>query len=182
MSFQAEYKKKFDDLNTAVHIDYRTQLKRDANGGNTVLFVYPPHEENLYINMAGNLYPDACFIDVSRLFVDYIESLGWDDFEDFYRAYESTPDQVFKNDDETSLFKSIIEKIQTADSRGKMSFVIRTGVLHGTGIVNQHIMDDSRILSLKQPLVFLYPAKIEKKGLLFLNFKPASKYRCKLVA
>jgi len=181
MSFQAEHKQKFDNLKTALHIDNRTRLKRDANGGNTVLFAFPPYEEQLYINKAEELYPDACFINISRLFVEYIDTVGWNDFEEFYRAYETTPDQVFKNDNEINLFASVINEILLADSNNRIPFIIRTGALHGTGIVNQHIMDDSRILSMKQPVVFFYPAKIEKKELLFLNFKPASKYRCILI-
>ncbi len=64
-----------------MHIDNRTQLKRDANGGNTVLFVFPPHEEDEYIRKAGELYPEACFTDISQLFVRYIDYVGWDDFK-----------------------------------------------------------------------------------------------------
>jgi len=181
MPFQEDHKQKFDDLKVALHIDNRTQLKRDANGGNTVLFVFPPHEEDEYIRKAGELYPEACFTDISQLFVRYVDSVGWDDFEEFYRAYRTTPDQVFKNDDEINLFKLIIDEIKAADADCKIPFIVRTGALHGTGIVNQHIMDDNIVLGLRQPVVFFYPATLEKNELLFLNFKPASKYRCKLV-
>jgi len=55
MSFQADHKQKFDDLKIALHIDNRPQLKRDANGGNTILFVYPPDEEDRYIKKAREL-------------------------------------------------------------------------------------------------------------------------------
>ncbi len=181
MPFQAEHKQKFDDLKIAIHIDYRTQLKRDANGGNTVLFIFPPDEEDKYIEKAKKLYPDAYFIDVSRLFVQYIDSVGWDDFVEFYKSYETTPDQVFKNDGDNNLFKLIIGEIKAASGNNKIPFIVRTGALHGTGIFNQHIMDDSSVLSLDQPVVFFYPAKLEENDLLFLNFKSASKYRCKLV-
>jgi hypothetical protein len=181
MPFQAEHKQKFDDLKIAIHIDNRTQLKRDANGGNTVLFIFPPDEEDKYIEKAKKLYPDAYFIDISRLFVQYIDSIGLDDFVEFYRSYETTPDQVFKNDNDINLFKLIIDEIKIASKNNKLPFIVRTGILFGTGIVNQHIMDDSSVLSLEQPVVFFYPAKLEDNELLFLNFKPASKYRCKLV-
>ncbi len=181
MSFQAEHKQKFDDLKVALQANNRTQLKRDANGGNTVLFIYPPNEEDPYIKKAKALYPEAYFIDISQLFVSYIDTVGWDDFKEFYQAYETTPDQVFKNDDEHNLFTLIRTEIQTAAEKDRIPFVIRTGALHGTGIVNQHVMEDSVVLGLKQPVVFFYPGKIEKGELLFLNFKPASKYRCKIV-
>ena len=181
MSFQAEHKQKFDDLKVALHIDNRPQLKRDANGGNTILFVYPPVEEIQYIEKVKELYPDAHFIDISRLFVNYIDTVGMDNFEEYYMEYENATDQVFKNDNDVNLFKLIINEIKTASDNNKTPFIVRTGVLFGTGIVNQHIMDDSVVLSLKQPVVFFYPAKYENDELLFLNFKPASKYRCKLV-
>ena len=181
MPFQAEHKQKFDDLKIAIHIDYRAQLRKDANGGNTVLFIFPPNEEDKYIEKAKELYPDAYFIDISRLFVQYIDSVGWDDFVEFYKSYETTPDQVFKNDNDINLFKLIIDEIKTASKNNKIPFIIRTGALHGTDIVNQHIMDDNSVLCLEQPVVFFYPAKLEENELLFLNFKPASKYRCKLI-
>ena len=181
MSFQAEHKQKFDDLKVDLHIDNRPQLKRDANGGNTILFVYPPTEENKYIDKAKNLYPDAHFIDISRLFVNYIDSIGLDAFEEYYKGYKNATDQVFKNDNDTNLFKMIINEIKTASINNKTPFIIRTGVLYGTGIVNQHIMDDTNVLGLRQAVVFFYPAKYENEELLFLNFKPASRYRCKLV-
>jgi len=183
MPFQADNKQKFDDLKVTLHINNRTQLKRDANGGNTILFFYPPNEEDRYIEKARELYSDECFIDISRLFVKYIDSAGWDVFEEFYKDYINTPDQVFhdENRKETDLFKLIINEIKTASEKDKIPFIIRTGVLHGTGIVNQHIMEDKVVLNLKQPLVFFYPAKHENNEMVFLNFKPASKYRCKLV-
>jgi len=181
MSFQADHKQKFDDLKIALHIDNRPQLKRDANGGNTILFAYPPDEEDRYIEKARELYPDAHFIDISRLFVKYIDSVGMDDFEEYYMEYENATDQVFKNDNDVNLFKLVINEIKTASDNNKIPFIVRTGVLFGTGIVNQHIMDDNVVLSLKQPVAFFYPAKFENNELFFLNFKRASKYRCKLV-
>jgi hypothetical protein len=104
-----------------------------------------------------------------------------DDFEEYYMEYENATDQVFKNDNDVNYFKLIINEIKTASDNNKIPFIVRTGVLFGTGIVNQHIMDDNVVLRLKQPVAFFYPAKFENNELFFLNFKPASKYRCKLV-
>lgn len=181
MSFQAEHKQKFDDLKVALHIDNRPQLKRDANGGNTILFVYPPIEEIQYIEKAKELYPDSHFIDISTLFINYIDTVGMDNFEEYYMEYENATDQVFKNDNDVNLFTLIINEIKTASDNNKIPFILRTGVLYGTGIINQHIMENSDVLSLRLPIVFFYPAKYVNDELLFLNFKPASKYRCKLI-
>jgi hypothetical protein len=181
MPFQAENKQKFDDLKVALQIENRTQLKRDANGGNTILFSCPPDDEIKYIKKAKELYPDEYFIDISRLFVKYIDNVGWDEFEEFYKDFENTPDQVFKNDNDTDLFKLIINEIKKASENNKIPFIIRTGALNGTGIVNQQIMEDNVVLNLRLPVVFFYPSKYEKGELFFLNFKRASRYRCKLL-
>ena len=61
MSFQAEHKQKFDDLKVALHIDNRPQLKRDANGGNTILFAYPPNQEDKYIEKAKKFVSGCTF-------------------------------------------------------------------------------------------------------------------------
>ena len=83
MSFQTAHKRKFDDLKCALHIDFRTQLKREANGGNTILLAFPPAQESRYVAKAEELYADACFIDISRLFVQYIDSVGQGAFKIF---------------------------------------------------------------------------------------------------
>jgi len=51
----------------------------------------------------------------------------------------------------------------------------------GTGIENVNIMEHKFVMSLQHPLVIFYPSKIENDNIYFLNFKPASKYRCTLV-
>ncbi len=102
MPFLNEHKQKFDDLRAALHEDNRTQLKRSANGGNTVLFIYPPAEEEEYIAKAKELYPDGHFIDVVELFVKSIDSVGIEDFKQFYKdngeihqhAYKFIPDSL----------------------------------------------------------------------------------------
>ena len=49
MAYLDEHKAKFDNLIVAMDIENRTQLKRVANGGNSILFTYPPNEENAYL-------------------------------------------------------------------------------------------------------------------------------------
>ena len=87
MPFLTEQKQKFDDLRVALHKEHRTQLKRTANGGNTVLFVYPPAEEEEYIAKARELYPDGHFIDVAELFVKSIDLLG-DEYNGFSKEHQ----------------------------------------------------------------------------------------------
>lgn len=181
MSYIVDHQRKFDDLK--FQIKNQDQLKRQANGGNSILFSFPPNEEHLYIQQAKQLYQQqAVFIDISGLLVKFIDSMGWDAFKEYYSEFSSTPHVVFHSDDpENDLFDFIIEAIQTTCDQDKIPFLIRTGCLYGTGIENVHIMEHKTVMSLKHPLVIFYPSIIEEDNLYFLNFKPASKYRCVLV-
>ena len=181
MSFLTEHKQKFDDLRAALHEDNRTQLKRSANGGNTVLFVYPPPEEEEYIAKAKELYPDGHFIDIAELFVKSIDSVGIDDFKQFYQDHITTPDIVFTNEAPHCLFSLIISEICAASQDGKTTFLIHTGSLEGTGIENVNIMEHKAVMAQGIPLIICYPSTYKNEELLFLNHKSASKYRCKLV-
>ena len=71
MSYITNHKQQFEDLK--FQIANQDQLRRQANGGNSILFSYPPNEEHLYIEKARELYPEnVVFIDVSKLFVKFI--------------------------------------------------------------------------------------------------------------
>ncbi len=181
MSFSIDQKQKFEDLD--FHLDNKDALCRQANGGNSILFSYTPSEENEYIAKAKELYENrAFFINISKLFVEFIEQDGWDGFEAYYKDYKNTPHRIFRSEDpEPDLFKLIISKIEKASSNDKIPMLIRTGILYGTGIENVNIMEHPSIMTLKHSLVFFYPSKIEDDNLLFLNFKSASKYRCTLI-
>lgn len=181
MPFIADHIQKFADL--AFNIENQDQLRRQANGGNSILFSYCPGEENLYIDKARDIYEEkAEFIDISQLLVRFIDSDGWDAFSEYYRDFINTPHVVFKSDDpEQDLFDMIISAIKQACEKDKIPFLIRSGCLYGTGIENVNIMEHKDVMQLKHPLVIFYPSKISEDNILFLNFRPASKYRCTLV-
>lgn len=184
MSFLTDHKVKFDDLRVNLEIKNRDQLRRNANGGNSILFTYPPEEEALYIRKAAELMSadEYRFIDISALFVAYIDREGMDEFVKYYKDFSVTPHLVFKSDgDDMDLMKMIINEIIKAGNEDKIPVLIRTGALCSTGIENANIMEHKTVMTLKKPLVIFYPAKIEDKNLLFLNFKPASKYRCAII-
>jgi len=181
MPYIADNKQKFADLD--FNIENQDQLRKKANGGNSILFSYPPDEENQYINKARELYSEKVeFIDVSKLLLSYIDKDGWDAFSEYYKDFRNTPYLVFRSDDpETDLFDLIISAIKQASENEKIPFLIRSGCLYGTGIENVNIMEHRDVMSLKHPLVIFYPSKISEDNIYFLNFKPASKYRCTLV-
>ncbi|MGR5538039.1 hypothetical protein ACPV5V_05065 [Vibrio campbellii] len=181
MPYMSEHKQKFSDLD--FNINNQDQLRRKANGGNSIIFSYQPCEEHLYLEKAREIYRDkAEFIDVSELLVKFIDVDGWEAFSEYYQDFSNTPHVVFKSDDpEMDLFDLIISAIKKASDSDKIPFLIRSGCLYGTGIENVNIMEQRDIMNLKHPLVLFYPSKIEDENIYFLNFKPASKYRCILV-
>lgn len=181
MPYITDQKQKFDDLH--FHIENQDQLRKQANGGNSILFSYPPNEEQLYIEKAKDLHQEkAAFIDVSKLLVKFIDEDGWDSFKDYYHDFQNTTHLIFRSDDPSvDLFDLIIKEIESACANSKIPFLIRTGCLYETGIENVNIMEHKAVMNLKHPLVIFYPSRIEDDNLYFLNFKPASKYRCILV-
>ena len=182
MSFKTENRAKFDDLKNLLKPENRSQITLKANGGNSLLFCYPPEDEKLYLEKAKQKFKDKSkFININDLLVKYIDSIGWDEFREFFENYSSTPSKIFSNESEADFFSLIINEILMADADDKIPFLIRTGCLFGTGIGNVNIMEDERILSLTKPIVVFYPAKIENEELYFLNFYKASKYRCRII-
>jgi hypothetical protein len=176
-----DHQQKFSDLK--FHIANQDQLRRQANGGNSILFSYPPNQEKQYIDKAKAIYADsASFIDISKLLVQFIDEDGWASFSEYYNDFKNTPHLIFHSDDPTpDLFDLIITEIENACQNDKIPFLIRTGCLFGTGIENVNIMEHKTVMNLSHPLVIFYPSKIEDDNIYFLNFKPASKYRCSLV-
>ena len=181
MSYITDHKQKFQDLQ--FQIENQDQLRKQANGGNSILFSYPPNEEYLYFERAMELYQEeAVFINVSKLLVKFIDQDGWDAFKDYYSDFKNTPHLVFRSDDPSvDLFDMIITEIEAACNNNKIPFLIRTGCLYGKGIDNVNIMEHRAVMNLSHPLVLFYPSRLEDDNLYFLNFKPASKYRCTLV-
>lgn len=181
MRYINDQQQKFADLK--FQIGNQDMLRRQANGGNSILFSYAPKEEKQYIAKAIELYSDnAVFIDISKLLVQFIDEDGWESFSEYYKEFKNTPHLIFRSDDPTpDLFDLIITEIESACRNDKIPFLIRTGCLFGTGIENVNIMEHKAVMNLPHPLVIFYPSKIEDDNIYFLNFKIASKYRCTLV-
>ncbi len=157
MSYITDYQQKFADLK--FHVENQDQLRRQANGGNSILFSYQPNEENLYIEKAKELYAEkAVFIDISKLLVQFIDGEGWESFSKYYNDFKNTPHLIFHSEDpKPDLFDMIIGEIEKASQGDKIPFLIRTGTLYGTGIENINIMGHKTVMNLSHPLVIFYP-------------------------
>jgi hypothetical protein len=184
MAYLDDHKAKFDNLSVNLESKNIYQLKRTANGGNSIVFTYPPEEELLYLKKINEIALENNFelINISKLLVEIIDSEGWNEFKSYYNDFKDTPHLVFKSDDESvDLMDLIISNIKRADDNGKIPVLIKTGALFGTGIENVNIMEDKSVMGLNNPLIIFYPGKIENENLYFLNSKLASKYRCTVI-
>lgn len=185
MSFKTEHKQKFDELRFHLDINNKNQMKAKSNGGNCILFYFPPNEEEEYLKELLDRYSEKIeLIYINKLLVEFIDNNGsWNDFEEYYADYKDSTHIIFNpdNNKDISLFKMILDNIQKISKSGKIPVIVRTGALFGTGIENVTIMENYEVLNLETPLVIFYPAKIESDNLLFLNFRQSSKYRCVLI-
>lgn len=184
MSFLKEHSKKFEELSSELRPEALSRLRSSSNGGNTVLFTYPPEEESQYLEEGKKRFPTARFIDISKLFVEFIDHIGWEDFRQLYLDYSGSTDQVFRSRNEETpndLFHRITNAIQESYTDQQIPFLIRTGILEGTGIDNVNIMEHPVVLRGTIPLVIFYPAKMVNDSLMFLNASPSSRYRCRII-
>lgn len=184
MAYLEDHKHKFDNLLVGLDSSNRDQLRRKANGGNSIIFTYPPSEEKMYIEKGKEILSEDeyQFIDVSQILVRFIDIDGWTDFESYYNDFSDTPHLIFNSEDEEKDFMDlIINEISEAENNNKTPILIRTGALYGTAIQNTNIMEHNVVMKLKHLLVIFYPSKIENENLYFLNFKLASKYRCTVI-
>jgi hypothetical protein len=186
MAYLDEHKAKFDNLAVALHLENRTQLKREANGGNSILFTYPPKEEHLYLSKASELFDENTYeiINISDLFIAYIEEDGISEFVNLYKDLRPSSHKLFMDHQDThqlDLFDIVIGKIMAASKNKKIPVLIRTGVFYGTGIENINITDHKDIMALEHPLVIFYPGQVDGDNFSFLNAKQASKYRCTII-
>ena len=161
MPYMTDHRHKFTDLK--FHLENQDRLRRQANGGNSILFSYPPDEEQQYIEKAKRLYIDrAEFISVGKLLIQFIDKKGWESFQEYYNDFKNTPHLIFRS---TDLFDLIIDDIKKACRNDKIPFLIKTGCLFGTGIENVNIMENKAVVNLPHPLVIFYPSKSVRENL-----------------
>lgn len=168
-----------------VESDRRSEIRLNANGGNSILIVCDPMKEMEYIDHLNDLLPTDNFsiIDLSQCLVDFV-TVYKSEIDGWFDELQSNPNQIFKapdNDQSPDIFKEIISNIQSALQQDKVPVLINTGALYGTGIHNIHIMENEIVMKAALPLIILYPATIEPDRIMFLGKHPASKYRCMII-
>ena len=166
-----EHNRLFGDLTAVLGRDL-AHLSTEANGGRSILFVYPPVDEEKYIEEAKRRFTYGYeFIDLRLLFVEFVDSKGLDKFK-----------RQFKNmGTEGTFYSFLMKRIVDSAAKGVSPILIHTGVIYKMGFSNQNIMEDPDVMKFQKPLVFFYPAVIRNETIYFLDQQPASKYRCVVI-
>jgi hypothetical protein len=169
-----------------VESNEKSNIRLNANGGNSILIVCEPDQELEYIKAIHKLMKNDKYkiIDLNHLLNEFIFQ-NKSDIEDGFELLKGSIHQIFKlpNGEEGSdLFSLIINKIAGSLQDEKVPVLINSGALYGSGIDNIHIMENELIMKASLPLIILYPATKEKDKLMFLGNRPASKYRCMIVS
>ncbi len=168
-----------------VESDRRSEIRLNANGGNSILVVCEPMRELEYIEQMRQLLPADGFelIDLNQTLTDFIAQHKTELLQ-LFEFLQSATHEIFKapaGEESNDLFKEILNKISRAVDSGKVPVLIHTGALYGTGIHNIHIMEDEAVMKAALPLIILYPATTEPDKILFLGKYPSSKYRCMII-
>lgn len=179
-TFIQEHNRLFSDLTAALSRDL-ARLSSDANGGRSILFVYPPKDEEKYIEEAKCRFIQGYeFIDLREMFVEFINNKGLDKFK---RQFKNSGTDVFvsQNYTESTFYSYMMSKIVETATKGVVPVLVHTGVIYKMGFSNQNIMEDPNVMKFQKPLVFFYPAMLRNDTIYFLDKQPASKYRCVVV-
>jgi len=168
-----------------VESDKRSEIRLNANGGNSILIVCEPIRESEYIAAIRKLMDSSVYaiIDLNEALVEFVDS-NKESLDELFELLKGSVHQIFKapnGEEANDLYKLIIEKIKTAYSNGKIPVLVNTGALYGSGIDNIHVMENEFVMKSSTPLIILYPATKDKDNLLFLSKRHASRYRCMII-
>ena len=115
MKSLSEIEPKIEQVKKLVESGDKSDIKHNANGGNSILLVCPPEEENLYIEASRKILSENVFemIDINRLLIGFIGQHKEELLEKF-NLLQSSVHQLFKSppeEEEVDFFKTIIENI-----------------------------------------------------------------------
>ncbi len=183
-SLDKSLESKFNDLKIAINQDKGKWPS--AQGVNALIMVYSPEEEKECLKRVKEDYGSEYIIDLSKLFIEYIDKFGIDTFKEIYKNYRST--SVFNDDtsQDEDFLDLILNEIGEAFEQDKIPVLIRTGILYGTGIRNNDILESEVVSKCKKPLLIFYPGDIredhsDNERVYFLGTVKASDYRGQLV-
>src|SRR5690606_36937973 len=138
-----------------------------------------------FIGKLVELMPQDIYqiIDINSMLISFVED-NKADIDEMFELLRGSVHQIFKAPEgETTpdLFRHLLTAIAKSFDEQKTPVLIHSGALYGSGIDNIHLMENEVVMKSKIPLIILYPATQEGDKLMFLNSRPASKYRCMIV-
>jgi hypothetical protein len=168
-----------------VETDKRSDIRLNANGGNSILIVCEPSQEWDFINAIKVQFKEDLYeiIDLNELLINFIEQ-NKVELKETFQLLKGSVNQIFKaptHEVGQDLFSVIMDNIENSFNKKKIPVLIHSGAIYGSGIDNIHIMEHEIVMSSSIPLVVLYPATKDGDRLLFLSKRPSSKYRCMII-
>lgn len=171
----------FDGLQEALKKDM-ANISIEANGGKSILFVFPPSDEADYIQEAPNRLKKDTYqiIDFRRSYEAFVSQIGQAEFD---KIFSDLGQEIFFSQTmHPTLFDHIIEEIRNAYAANKIPVLVHTGLNVDYGFSNINFMEHEVVMNAKLPLIVFYPATFNENGTLkFLGKINASKYRCIVV-
>ena len=162
-----------------------SNIRLNANGGNSILIVCEPKLELEYIESIKSLMSSDKYIiiDLEYLLCKFVKD-NESNLADSFELLKGSIHQIFKapdGEDSPDFFSLIIESITSGFNQGLIPVLINSGCLYGCGLDNILIMEHEMIMKAALPIIILYPATKEQDKLLFLGTRPSSKYRCMII-
>ena len=95
-TFQIEHNRLFGELREVLKTDI-ARITGKANGGRSILFVYPPEDDDAYIAYARENFnsDEYSFIDLRTLFTEFVSEQGIEQFQENYKEFGN---EVFFSD------------------------------------------------------------------------------------
>ncbi|MCF8000479.1 MAG: hypothetical protein K9K76_01280 [Halanaerobiales bacterium] len=183
-SLNKSLESKFNDLKLAIN-EERGKWPT-AQGVNALIIVYSPEEEKKYFKRIEEEFSDEYIIDLSQLFIKYIDMFGLETFKTVYKNYRSTSAFINEGEEDKDFLDLILDEIEKALDSDKMPVIIRSGILYGTGIRNKDILESDIVNKTKKPLLIFYPGEVQKdindnEKVFFVNAVKANDYRGQLI-
>lgn len=168
-----------------VETDKRSDIRLNANGGNSILIICEPIQELDFIEAIKTHFNEEMYkiIDLNDLLIRFIK-VNKETLKETFQLLKGSINQIFKAPSEEigpDLFSLIMESIDNSFKEKKIPVLIHSGAIYGSGIDNIHIMENEVVMNSSIPLVVLYPATKDGDRLLFLSKRPSSKYRCMII-
>ncbi len=173
-------------ISRLIDADNHSEIRLNANGGNSILIVCNPLDEIEFINSINKNLDRSKFeiIDLNFLLLSFVKD-NKQEIKQLFDLLQGSVNQIFKapaGEEGNDYFKKIIQSISECLSNSKIPVLINTGVLYGAEIDNIQIMEHEVVMNASQPLVVLYPATEDSDSLSFLGKRAASKYRCMIIS